>query len=173
MKTIAAVTLGTALLAAPAAAAPVPFEPLRAGDYQSFVGNWEGSAPLCVAISSAAEWDAVIHPAAVMGAHRPYAPPAAFWRDRTLLLIARVGAPGPGGVDGTLRISGVESRRGRIEVATLFSQAPSANYTAKLWVGAVVRRPLASRTVAFTESGRILCTVSLTPAQQGARGRRR
>lgn len=59
--------------------------------YQSFVANWTPSnKPLCAAIQSQADWDAVFHPAPVMGANRPFGPPAEFWNDRAVLVLAKV-----------------------------------------------------------------------------------
>ena len=71
------VAIAAAALLAPNAALPAGgFKLLDPDAYQSFVGNWSpDTAPLCAAIGSADQWDHVLHPAATMGAHRPFAPP--------------------------------------------------------------------------------------------------
>jgi hypothetical protein len=110
----------------------------------------------------------------VMGAHRPYAPPEAFWRTHTVLLFARLGTPpASGNFDASLQTVGVDQRAGRIRVATHFAAAAPGSETVKFWTAAAVQRPLAASMAEFTDRGQTICTVQLTAAQRGARSRRR
>ena len=64
---------------------------IHLSDYQSFVKNWSPEeTPLCAAMDSRADWDAVMHPAPTMGQTRPFSPPEAFWKRNSLLVLARV-----------------------------------------------------------------------------------
>lgn len=61
-----------------APAAP-SYQLLDPNAYQSFIANWTpATEPLCAAIQSQADWDIVFRPAPVIGANRPFAPPAEF-----------------------------------------------------------------------------------------------
>ena len=156
----------TGLLAAPAVAQQLPFQVLNPSDYQGFVANWEGDGPFCAAIASPEEWDRVIRPAAVMGANRPFGPPASLYRERTILLIART-VSGGSSASNPLQVQGVNLASGRVRISTRFTPPAGASYQSKIWTAVAVRRPLGNR-VDFVENGRIVCSVRLTAAQRSA-----
>jgi len=146
-------------LAAPAFAAPVSFTVLSPDDYQSFVGNWKpDSAPLCAAIDSAARWNAVLHPAAVMGAHKPFAPAPSFWASRMVLLLARVT---PAGGEGAFTAPSVAVAGRTLTVSYTFKPPPPASSTIK-WYLALAVPKTAPTSVVFQENGHTVC--SLRPA---------
>src|SRR5262245_4629000 len=77
--------------ATPCGAQDVAHTRLDPGAFQSFVRNWEPpSRPLCAALQSAKDWDAVMAPAPVMGASKPFAPPGDLWGRSAVLMLARV-----------------------------------------------------------------------------------
>jgi len=121
--------------------------------YQSFVMNWTpDSAPFCAAMRSPAEWDAVMHPAPVMGPHKPFAPPASFWKEHAVLLIAKV----VGGGDKVEAFTDVSVKGGA--VAYRFQAPPSASFQVKSALMLAVSKPLAGK-VRFIENGKPVCTV--------------
>lgn len=92
----------TALLSAmPRAADTMATEPkeralahtrIEVGEYQNFLKNWDDKkhAVLCALIQTPAHYEALFHPAPVMGAKRPFAPDAALYINEQILLVARV-----------------------------------------------------------------------------------
>ena len=172
-RLFAAAALAAAVVASPAAAAPLPFQVLNGADFQGFLTN-QGDAPYCVAIASEREWERVVHPAAVMNTNRPFAPPASLWRTHTVLLLARsINGDGAGDI---LRMQRVDQRGGQIQVRTRFTPPPRASYQGQVWTAVAVARPLTARNVSFMEGSRTICSLRLTPAQRTtpprARGRR-
>jgi hypothetical protein len=147
--------LGLAMAGAPAGAAPVAYRVLDTGAYQSFVGNWTpDSAPLCAVIDSSAHWDAVMHPAAMMGGSRRFAPPPETWTSHVVLLIARVI---PGGGKGTaLQPVSVDGAVASLDVDYRFTPPPAGSYTIKAYVALEIPR-LVPATVVFKENGQTVC----------------
>ena len=80
------------LVAVATAAEPVAHSTVPAGDYASFLVTWDHEAtPVFRAvIRTPQEYAAVFHPAPGMGNRRPFAPPADFYADALLLVVARV-----------------------------------------------------------------------------------
>ena len=145
-----------ALLLAAVLATPQPmlFHPQ---DYQDYVVHWRpANAPLCKALTSEAAWEQTLHPAAVMGTRRPFAPPAAFWRTHALLFVARTIYAGP--VDNVLNVRRIVRSRDRIVLDYTFSPTPHASSTMNWWIGAVVAKPLPALIV-FRENDRTVCTL--------------
>src|SRR5690242_12174027 len=67
---------------------------LSPSDYHVFVAPWTpADQPFCSAFQTAADWEARMHPAAVMGDNK-FAPPAEIWRDHAVVLMARETNPG-------------------------------------------------------------------------------
>lgn len=125
--------------------------------YQSFVANWTPSnKPLCAAIQSQADWDAVFHPAPVMGANRPFGPPAEFWNDRAVLVLARV--IDSGDTAKVFQLTGVHRDENVVEVDYSFRLTPPASSQIKWWLGVAAAKPLPP-TVRFKEDGRLVCAV--------------
>lgn len=153
-----ALTLALAL-AASAAARPVRFTALSPDDYQSFVGTWTpDTAPLCARIDSADDWNALMHPAAVMGAHRPFAPDPSFWTSHRVLLLARVV---PAGGAAAFTAPRVTRSGASLTVSYRFAPPPPASSTIK-WYLALAVPKAGSPSVTFQENGAVVC--SLGPA---------
>ena len=133
---------------------------LHAEDFQSFVGNWEGDAPLCGLIGSQADWDRYMHGAAVMGPqHRPFAPPASLWQGHVAFFLARVARNPSGQPHSRLSIDRVERAQRSLTVRTNFSQASeTGGYQSKEAVFVVVPRP-APATLTFSDRDGTICTV--------------
>ena len=149
--------LAPAMAGASAGAAPVAYQALDPAAFQSFVGNWTpDSAPLCAVIDAAARWDAVMHPAAVMGGAKQFAPPAETWASQDVLLIARVipgGAKGP-----AFEPVSVAAAGGSVEVDYKFTAPPASSYTIKSYMALEVPKPVPA-TVVFKENGRTVCAL--------------
>ena len=84
------------------------------GEYQSFLKNWDDKKHpvLCALIQTPAHYEALFHPAPVMGTKRPFAPDAALYINEQILLVARV-MPASENMDGVFeveRISVVEQQ---------------------------------------------------------------
>lgn len=159
---IAAVALAAAS-AAPSGAIPpppvpvaFPYEVIDSRDYQVFVQNWSpASRPLCVAIRSGEDWDRVFHPAPVMRGNRAFAPPASFWSDHIILLIARE-MPMTG--EDAIRIDGVDEIAGRLEIRLAF-HIVDASSTMNAWKGIVIGRPDWLSRVAFRAGNETVCSL--------------
>lgn len=74
-----------------ASGANVPFRRIGVDEFQNFVKNWDtASTPVLHAlIDSAAHYDLVFNPAAVIGAKRPFAPDPAIYAKEMIVMIAR------------------------------------------------------------------------------------
>lgn len=146
-------------------AAEVTYRLLDPGAYQSFVMNWTpADTPLCVAMASQADWDAVFHPAPIMGGYKPFRPPAEFWGNTGVLMMARV--INGGDTAHVFQVTGVHRDGDAIDVDFSFHPPPEASFQIKWWLGVAVEKPLAP-TARFSEDGRLVCT-----AQPGAGARR-
>ena len=149
--------LALAMVGASAGAAPVAYKALDPGAYQSFVGNWTpDSAPLCAVIGSAANWDAVLHPAAVMGGSNRFAPPPETWRSHVVLLVAKVI---PGGAKGSaLESVSVNDAGGSLNVDYRFTPPPASSFTIKTYMALEIAKPI-PESVVFKENGQTVCTL--------------
>ena len=70
----------------------VTYRRMGIGDYQNFLQNWdETKQPVLYAlIQTPAQYDALFHPAPVMGNKRPYSPEADVYTKEQILVVARV-----------------------------------------------------------------------------------
>jgi hypothetical protein len=142
--------------ASPALAAPVRFTPLSLDAYQSFVGSWTpDNAPLCAEINSAARWNAVLHPAAVMGADKAFAPAPSFWTSHMVLLLARVV---PAGGEGAFTAPSITSTGRTLRVSYDFTAPPLASSTMKGYLALAVPKSTAT-SVVFRQNGRRVCAL--------------
>jgi hypothetical protein len=156
-----AILLVLALLPACAAPAGVAFTRLDPVSYAVFVANWVPTeAPLCAVINDPDNWARLMHPAAAMGPHAPFAPAPEFWRDHAVLLAARVVPAGP--ISEMFHGVSVTASGGAMELDYRFQPPPAASYRIKAWLGVAVPRKPASRVV-FRENGLPICT--LDPAR--------
>jgi hypothetical protein len=129
-----------------------------AGDFQSFVKNWDGDGPLCARIASEADWDRYFGAAAVMGANKPFGPPEALWTTHNGYLLARVGNGGGGNVEDMLKVQRVERGAGSVKIETVFAGPASGSFQVKTYVLVALPKPV-SGTVEFREQGRAICSV--------------
>jgi hypothetical protein len=150
--------IAAAALLAPTAALPArQFNVLNPGDYQSFAGNWTpDTAPLCAAMGSADQWDHVLHPAATMGSHKPFAPPADFWNRHVVLLLARI--VDAGDLSKVFQVDDVLRRKDTIDVTLRFKPTPPASSRMKAYIAVAVDKPIPAR-VRFIQDGSIVCVL--------------
>ena len=129
----------------------------RAGDFQSFVKNWDSDGPLCARIASQADWDRYFGAAAVMGRNKPFGPPKSLWATHNGYLLARI-ANGGGDVAEMLKVKGV-ARVGRsVKIDTVFAAPASSSFQVTSYVLVAVPKPV-SGTVEFRDHGRTICSV--------------
>ncbi len=145
-----------ALAACPAA--NPPYTVLNPNDYHVFVAPWSpADQPFCAAFQSAADWEARMHPAAVMGENK-FAPPSEIWRDHAVVLMAR--ETNPGDPAQLFTVTGVtkSTDADALDVHTTFTPAAQSTYTIVAYVAVAVPRPL-PHVVHFNENGRDVCEI--------------
>jgi hypothetical protein len=133
---------------------------LRPGDYHVFVAPWAATDhPFCAAFQSAADWEARMRPAAVMGENR-FAPPPEIWRDHAVLLMAR--ETNPGDPARLFTVTGVakSADADALDVHTSFTPPPASTYTIVAYVAVEVPKPL-PHVIHFSENGRDVCEIRL------------
>ena len=138
-------------------AASANYTLLNPSDYHSFVGNWmPDDHPLCAAFQSRADWDKVMHPAAVMG-QNTFAPPGPIWNDHAVLLLAReVNAGDPSHV---FAVSNVSMEQNALVVDYTFAPTPQSTSTQKVYFAVVVPKPL-PQMIRFRQDGNVVCEVA-------------
>lgn len=79
-------------LSARAGGEPVRFEQISPNDYRNFLANWDDDAEpvLRAVIRTPEEYDALFHPAPVMGDRKPYKPPPQLFENEMIVVVARV-----------------------------------------------------------------------------------
>jgi hypothetical protein len=143
------------------------YRTLGPADYQSFIKNWDPqkSPALLAVIQTPAQWDAIFHPAPVMGKHRPFSPdPKLFSRDLLLVVARVVPPPGPGDHQ-VFTVEKVGASQGELTLSFRFAESPDAkSYTVKDFLG--VWFPKADfKKVAFIENGKQLGVLDLANGQ--------
>jgi hypothetical protein len=126
-------------------------------DFQSFVKNRDGNAPLCARIASEADWDRYFGAAAVMGPMKPFGPPASLWRTHNTYLLARDGSGG-GNIEDMLKVRRVERGAGSVKIETAFSGPATGSFQVTTYVLVALPKPV-SGTVEFREQGRAICSI--------------
>ncbi|KAB8142233.1 hypothetical protein F8S13_14670 [Chloroflexia bacterium SDU3-3] len=112
----------------------LPFETFRETTFSSFVKNTYPDF-LLAAIRSEQEWDAIFHPAPVMGKQQAFAPETSLYKDRMILLIRRV-APAVAN-DSTFTVESVSRDGDRLTVRYQYTEpspAASAQYSASVGI---------------------------------------
>jgi hypothetical protein len=127
-------------------------------DFQSFVKNWNGDAPLCARIASEADWDRYFGAAAVMGPNKPFGPPAELWTTHNTYLYARAANGGSGDIGELLKVQRVERGGNSTRIETVFAGPASGSFQVTTYVLVAVPKPV-SGTVEFREQGRSICSV--------------
>ena len=162
-RRIAGIVLIGLLPAAGACAHGGPPELHHPGDFQSFVGNWTPlTAPLCAVLRSDDDWKRVLHPAAVMGDHKPFEPPDTFWTSRAILLFARV--VNGGDTSHVFALRKLQVDPDAVDVDFAFTPTPPASWTQKTYIAVDMDKPLPPR-VQFRENGKIVCTLDIAAGQ--------
>jgi hypothetical protein len=128
------------------------------GDFQSFVKNRDGDAPLCARIASEADWDRYFGAAAVMGPMKPFGPPAALWTTHNTYLLARHANGGGGNIEDILKVRRVERGAGSVKIETAFAAPATGSFQVTTYVLVALPKPV-SGTVEFREQGRAICSV--------------
>ena len=143
---------------AQAIAAEAGAKRIHLSNYQSFVKNWSPEeTPLCAAMDSQADWDAVMHPAPTMGQTRPFSPPEAFWKRNSLLVLARVINSGGDDLD-VFQVGRVVRSKSKITIDYKFRTPPAASSQIKATMGLEIAKPLPS-VIEFKENGRMVCAL--------------
>lgn len=162
-RRIVGIVLFGLLSAAGASAHGGPPELFHPEDFQSFVGNWTPqSAPMCTALRSADDWNRVLHPAAVMGDHKPYAPPDEFWKSHAMLLFARV--VNGGDTSHVFALRKLQIGPDAVDWDIAFTPAPKAAWTQKAYIAVAIDKPLPPQ-VRFRENGKLDCTLDIAAGQ--------
>lgn len=118
------------------AVAKVPaIETFGSGKYQSFIQNWDEKANevLYALIQSGDQWDAVFHPAPVMGGKREFGPDKERFEKEQLVVVARV-VPQPGKEE-VFTIESVSTTNGELTVRYMFKEPKAATSMAKSFIG--------------------------------------
>ncbi len=135
------------------------FVATQSSAYQSFIKNWSpDSTPLCAILASSADWDAVLHPAGVMGAHKPYAPQVDFWRTHGMLIVART-VPGAASSIRLEKIAATKRSTGVVVTYKLEGGA-DASFMTKVWLPIEVAKPLPV-SAAFKDTNGVKCSAKL------------
>jgi hypothetical protein len=135
-----------------------PYTVLNQSDYHAFVAPWDPSdQPLCVAFQSAADWEARMHPAAVIGKNT-FGPPTETWREHAIVLLAReINGGDPAHrfkVTGVTRSTDADA----LDIHMTFTPPPASTFTAVAYVAVEVQKPL-PQVIHFNENGRDVCEV--------------
>lgn len=157
MNVRALIAISSLALASCSAANP-PYTVLNPHDYHVFVTPWARvDQPLCEAFQSAAEWEARMHPAALMG-ENTFAPPTEIWRDHAVLLMAR--ETNPGDPARLFTVTGVSKSTDAdaLDVHTTFTPAPASTSTIIAYVAVEVPKPL-PHVIHFNENGQEVCEI--------------
>jgi len=151
---ITVLPLMLALAACPTA--NLAYTVLNPRDYHVFVVPWApAERPFCTVFQSAADWQARMHPAAVMGANT-FAPPTEIWRDHGVVMMARQTNPGDPArfftVTGVTKSTDADA----LDVHTAFTPPPASTYTIVAYIAVEVAKPL-PQVIHFSENGRDVC----------------
>ncbi|MFT3729772.1 MAG: hypothetical protein QM759_18260 [Terricaulis sp.] len=131
---------------------------LNPHDYHVSVAPWEPrDQPLCAALQSGADWQAHMHPAAVMG-ENTFAPPDALWRDHAVLLMARETNPADPARIFTVTSVTKSTDADAMDVHTNFTAPPASTYTIVAYVAVEVPKPL-PHVIHFIENGNNICEI--------------
>ena len=144
----------------------VSYRILKGDEFQSFIKNWDDKKypALYALIQTPAQWDAVFHPAAVMGQKLPFAPDAKLYEKEQIIIVAHV-IPAP---DPSLTLFNVRQIFTDNEVLFIyyrFNQPENAaSYTVKSHMAVVIPKHNYKRIV-FIESGKQLGILDLAQGQ--------
>jgi hypothetical protein len=146
---------------------PVSFRILKDSDFQSFIKNWDDKKypALYALIQNPAQWDAIFHPAPVMGGqNRPYCPDGKVYEKEQIVVVARV-IPAP---DANLTVFNVRQVVAGNEVLVLYYRFNNpenpASYTIKSHL-AVAMPKYSYKRIVFIENGKQIGILDLSKGQ--------
>ncbi len=144
----------------------VSYRMLKNDEFQSFIKNWEDKKyPVLYAlIRTPAQWDAIFHPAPVMGGNRPFAPDAKLYENEQIIIVAHV-IPVPDPNLTLFNIRQIFADNDVLFIYYRFNQPEStASYTVKSHLSVVIPKHNYKRIV-FIESGKQLGILDLAQGQ--------
>ncbi len=147
-------------------ARPVPFRILKDGDFQSFIRNWDDKKypALYALIQTPAQWDAIFHPAPVMGQNRPFGPEAKFYDNEQIIIVAHV-IPAPDASLTVYNVRHIVADNNILIIYYRFNQPENAaSYTIKSQLAVAIPKNSYKRIV-FIESGKQLGILDLAQGQ--------
>jgi hypothetical protein len=133
----------------------VAYRRIGAGDYQSFLINWDEKRypVLCALIQTPAQYDALFHPAAVMGDKRPFAPGAEIYTKEQILMVGRVMAA-PENMDKVFEVERVVEKGRELALYYRFLETgTNATFTVKNYLALLIPKH-EYRKVIFFENGK-------------------
>jgi len=144
----------------------VAYKKIGTGDYQNFLKNWDElrNPVLFALIQSSAQYDALFHPAAVMGNNRPFAPDAGIYEKEWILVVARV-MPAPDNMDKVFEVEQITEREKELIFHYRYT-VPNIKATFIVKNFLAVRIPrLDCEKVTFFENGKLIGKLKLTAGQ--------
>lgn len=128
-----------------------------AEDFQSFIKNWDDKKQpvLYALIQTPAQWNAIFHPAPIMGENRPFGPDENLFEKDQLLVIARVMFP-PDTDNGNkvFRVDKVSANGKELVLRYRYEEPKtSKSYTVKNYVGVWISKRTYQK-VLFIENGK-------------------
>ena len=101
----------------------VTYKTIGNGDYQNFLKNWDEKrhVVLYALIQTPAQYDALFHPAPLMGDKRPFAPAAEIYGKEQIIVVARVIAA-PENMDTVFTVERVVERDRALELHYRFDE---------------------------------------------------
>jgi hypothetical protein len=133
----------------------VAYKRMSVGDYQNFLKNWDEKkhAVLYALLQTPAQYDALFHPAPVMGNKRRFAPEAKLYAEEQILVVARVMAA-PGNMDKVFEVERVTETNQELVLHYRFNE-PRTNATSSVKNYLAIRIPRRDyKRVVFVENGK-------------------
>jgi hypothetical protein len=152
---VTAMSVVLAVSSARAGERAVPYRIIPASTYQSFIKNWDEKTNhvLLASIASLEQWDAVFHPAPLMGGSKPFAPDASLFAKERVLIVARVVPPSEGSTTQVFRVDKVSVTNGALTVRYTFRE-PTTKASCLIKEYLAVAVPTGTyRKVVFIENG--------------------
>ena len=144
----------------------VSYRILKGDEFQSFIKNWDDKKypALYALIQTPAQWDAVFHPAPVMGQKLPFAPDAKLYEKEQIIVVAHV-IPAPEANLTVFNVRQVVADNNVLVVYYRFNKPENpASYTVKSHLAVVIPKYSYKRIV-FIENGKQLGILDLSQGQ--------
>jgi len=145
----------------------VTYKRMSVGDYQNFLKNWDDKkhVVLYALIQTSARYDALFHPAPVMGARRPFAPDAEVYAKEQILVVARV-MVAPENMDKVFEVERITEKGQELALYYHFNEPKTkATFSVKNYLA--VRIPKRDyKKVIFVENGKQIGELDITKGQR-------